>query len=84
MVLSLEASPRAPPACVVGEEGGPVGMEVDVDAFVLAPRRAESPQRQPPVQEPSFAASMMPLSPHASSTGSADMPVSLSCKHARG
>ena len=35
--LSPEASPRAPPACVVSGEDGPVDMEVDVDAFVLAP-----------------------------------------------
>ena len=74
----------ATPAFVVGEEGGPVDMEVDVDAFVLAPRREESPQRQPPVQEPSFAVSMMPLSSHGSSAGSADMPESLGCKRPRG
>ena len=83
-VLSPKASPPAPPACVVGEEGGPVGMEVDVDAFVLGPRREEPPQRQPLVPEPSFAASMMPLSPHGSSAGSADMPESLGCKRPRG
>ena len=32
-----EMCPRAPPVCVVGEEGGPEDMEVDVGAFVMAP-----------------------------------------------
>ena len=84
VTLSPEASPRAPPMCAVGDEGGPADMEVDVDAFVLAPRREESSQRQPPVQEPSIAASMLPLSPHGSSAGSAEMHALLGCKRARG
>ena len=37
MVPSPELSPRAPPE--VGEESGPVGMEVDDGAFVIAPDR---------------------------------------------
>ena len=73
-------SPRAPPVSVVGGEGGPEDMEVDAGAFVMAPRREELPQRQSPVKEPSFAISMMPLSPHGSSAGSAEMPESLGCK----
>ena len=42
-VSSPETSPRAPPT--VEEESGPVGMEVDDDAFVIAPQRREQPRR---------------------------------------
>ena len=81
MVPSLELNPGAPPG--VGEESGPVGMEVDDGAFAIAPWRREQPRRQSPALEPSFATNAMPVSPHGSSAGSVGMPESLGNKRPR-
>ena len=81
-VPSPKLSPRAPPE--VGEDSGPMGMEVEDDAFVVAPRCRGSPRRQSPALEPSFATSVMPPSPHGSSAGSVGMPESLGHKRPRG
>ena len=82
MVLSPETSPRALP--VVGEESGPMGMEVDDDAFIVVPRRKGRFQSQSLALEPSFATDAMPASPHGSSAGSVGMPESLGHKRPRG
>ena len=81
MVSGPETSPRAPP--IVEEESGPVGMEVDDGAFVVAPRRKGQFQSQSLVLEPSFATDAMPASPHGSSAGSIGMPESLGHKRPR-
>ena len=81
MVPSLETSPRAPP--MVREGSGPVGMEVDDDAFVITPRRREQPRRQSPALEPSFATNAMPARPHGCSAGSVGMPKLLGHKRPR-
>ena len=81
-------SSPAPPVSVVGEEGAATDMEVDDDAFVLAPRSDAPSRRLPPAQEPSVAASVQPLSLHESSAGSGgesvEVPASLGCKRTRG
>ena len=82
MVPSPETSPRAP--LVVEEESHPVGMEVDDDAFVIAPWHKGQLRHPSPVPEPSLAISMMPASPHGSSAGSVGMPESLGHKRPRG
>ena len=69
---------------MVEEESGPVGMEVDDDAFVIAPRRKGQLRRQSPAPEPYLATNMMPMSPHGSSAGSVGMPESLGHKRPRG
>ena len=82
VVSSPETSPRAPP--MVEEESGPVGMEVDYGAFVVAPRRRGRFQSQSLALEPSFATGAMPTSPHGSSAESVGMPESLGHKRPRG
>ena len=82
------SSPPAPPMSVVGEEGAPMDMEVDADAFMLSPRSNAPSRHLPPAQEPSVAASVQPLSFHDSSAGSGggsvEVLASLGCKRARG
>ena len=81
MVPSPKTGPWAPP--VVVKESGPMGMEVDDDAFFIAPRRREQPRCQSLALEPSFATNAMPASPHGSSAGSVGMPESLGYKRPR-
>ena len=82
VVSSPATSLWAPPT--VEEESGPVGMEVDDDAFVVAPQRKGRFKSQSLALEPSFATGAMPASPHGSSAGSVGMPESLGHKRPHG
>ena len=77
------ASILFPPAEVVGGEGDLMDAEIAAADFVLAPRPRVSPHRSPPVAGPITSLGDHQQSPHASSAGSAEVPVPLGSKRAR-
>ena len=77
------ASILFPPAEVVGGDGDLMDVGIVAADFVLAPRPRVSPHRSPHVAGPVTSPGEHQQSPHASSAGSADLPVPLGSKRAR-